>query len=148
MRLAPKAIFLLHLAATLAMTGIIWFIQIVHYPLLTLVGAAGFTTYEAAHIRLAIWTVIPFMGTELSTGGLLLWCRPSGVTRGQVWCGLALLGLIWGSTVLLQVPQHHILASGFDAAAHQRLVASNWIRTIAWSARSWLVLRMLWGVVR
>ena len=49
-----NTLLLIHVAATLAMSGVIWFIQIVHYPLLTLVGAAGFTTYEAAHIRLAV----------------------------------------------------------------------------------------------
>ncbi len=141
-------IFLVHVAATLAMTGIIWFIQIVHYPLLSLVDPATFPAYEAAHVRLAVWTVMPFMATELGTGGLLLWCRPSGISKAQAWSGLALLGLIWGSTVWLQVPQHHLLRAGFNAAAHQLLVTSNWIRTVAWSVRSLLALRMVWGVMR
>jgi hypothetical protein len=42
----------------------------------------------------------------------------------------------------LQVPAHGVLAEGFDADAHRRLVASNWIRTIAWTARSLLLLAL------
>ncbi len=38
-----------HLAATAAMTGLIWFVQVVHYPLFDLVGRAQFVGYEAAH---------------------------------------------------------------------------------------------------
>ena len=37
-----------------------------------------------------------------------------------------------GSTALLQVPCHTILAQGFDAGAHARLVRTNWIRTCCW----------------
>ena len=54
--------------------------------------------------------------------------------------GLALVGLIWASTFLVQVPLHEVLARGFDAEAHSRLVASNWLRTFLWSARAVLVL--------
>ena len=41
----------LHLAATAAMTGLIWFVQVVHYPLFAAVGADQFVAYEVAHQR-------------------------------------------------------------------------------------------------
>jgi hypothetical protein len=52
-----------------------------------------------------------------------------------VWIGLGLILLIWFSTLLLQIPAHQRLLEGFDAITYKRLVSSNWIRTVAWSAR-------------
>jgi hypothetical protein len=43
----------------------------------------------------------------------------------------------------LQAPRHVALRRGFDPSVHARLVATNWIRTAAWSARSVLALAML-----
>jgi hypothetical protein len=40
-----------HLAATAAMVGLIWFVQVVHYPLFASVGADEFVAYENAHTR-------------------------------------------------------------------------------------------------
>ncbi|MEM1030883.1 MAG: hypothetical protein AAGN82_11060 [Myxococcota bacterium] len=57
--------------------------------------------------------------------------------------GLALVVIIWGSTALIQVPAHSALSGGFDEGAHARLVATNWIRTVAWFIRSGLVVAML-----
>jgi hypothetical protein len=51
-----------------------------------------------------------------------------------------LILVAWGSTFLLQVPYHARLELEFDEAAHGKLVGTNWIRTIAWTARSvWLL---------
>jgi hypothetical protein len=43
----------------------------------------------------------------------------------------------------VQVPLHERLSAGWDAAAHQRLVASNWVRTVLWTVRAVLVAAML-----
>ncbi len=139
---AVNILFFIHVLVTITMTGIIWFIQLVHYPLLNLVGAAQFTTYEVAHTRLITWTVFPWMLIELGTGFLLLWRRPRQVTVVQAWIGFGLLLVIWASTVFLQVPQHHILALGFNAAAQTKLVATNWLRTVVWSVRTLLWLKV------
>ena len=40
--MAAEFIVLLQLASTLAMVGLIWFVQVVHYPLFEKVGAGGF----------------------------------------------------------------------------------------------------------
>jgi hypothetical protein len=54
----------------------------------------------------------------------------------QRWPATALLVVVWASTFFLLVPAHDLLARGFDANVHARLVSSNWIRTFAWSARA------------
>ena len=43
MKLELETLILLgHLAATLFMVGVIWFVQVVHYPLFAKVGATAF----------------------------------------------------------------------------------------------------------
>lgn len=133
-------IFIIHVVITLLITGMMWFIQLIHYPLLKLVGGDSFQTYESAHTRLAIFIVVSLMVFEAITGVLLLIWHPQAVSIPQIWLGLGLLAVIWLSTMFLQVPQHHILAKGFDAKAHHFLVQSNWIRTLAYSLRTALLL--------
>ena len=143
-----KLLLLVHVAATLIMFGVILVVQIVHYPLFGQVGAESYVTYQAQHMRLISIVVFPPMVVELVTALLLVWWQPLGLPGWQVWLGLALVGVIWGSTALLQVPLHSALTDGFDASAHRKLVASNWVRTIAWGARSVLVLAMLAPLLR
>ncbi len=138
-----EAVLLAHAAGTLGMTGLVWFVQAVHYPLFAAVGQTAFQAYEAAHVRRTGWVVGPLMALELGTGILLPLLAQPGAERVAAATGLALLGLIWGSTALLQIPQHRRLEHRFDPAAHRALVSSNWIRTWAWSARSLLVLALL-----
>jgi hypothetical protein len=83
------------------------------------------------------------MLVEAATALALVALPPPNVPRLLPLLGVALLVVIWLSTSLLQVPRHRELVSGFDASAHRRLVASNWIRTTAWSLRGALVLWML-----
>jgi len=137
-----KLILLSNVAVTLYMVGLIWCIQIVHYPLFAQVGKEGFAAYEAAHSELITLVVALPMLVELVTAGLLLFFRSPAISNGEAIVGLALVVVIWLSTMFLQVPQHNILSSGFDATAHQFLVNSNWLRTIAWSLRGTLVLWM------
>lgn len=122
------------------MTGVIWFVQIVHYPLFNSVGKTDFATYEGRHTWLTGLVVAPPMLIELGTGILLLWRRPNAITLTEAVIGLLLLGIIWLSTYLLQIPRHTILGGGFDVTTHRELVLTNWLRTAAWSLRAGLVL--------
>ena len=136
-------LLLANAAATLVMVGVIWFVQIVHYPLFGSVGADFFTAYSEAHSRLTTYVVGPPMLLEAATTVLLIVLRPETVPAYLPWAGAVLLVVIWFSTALLQVPGHQKLGLGFDPRVHRFLVASNWVRTAAWSARGVLVLWML-----
>lgn len=136
-------LLLLHAAATLTMFGVILMVQLVHYPLFRYVGTGQYTTYQAEHMRRISWIVGPAMTLELATAVWLVAVPPAGVSTGVVWGGLALVVLIWATTGLIHVPLHARLATGFDAAAHRRLVRLNWVRTVAWTLRAALVLWML-----
>jgi hypothetical protein len=137
-----KFILLTNVAATLYMVGLIWCIQIVHYPLFAQVGRESFAAYETAHSSLITPVVGLPMLIELATAGLLLFFRSPVIRLSEAIIGVVLVAVIWLSTMFLQVPQHGILSSGFDATAHQFLVSSNWIRTVAWSLRGALALWM------
>ena len=128
-------ILLANMASTLALVGVIWIVQIVHYPLFGRVGADGFARYATEHAGRITYVVAPLMLVELATALLLLGYRPETVGPRAVWAGLALVGVVWASTFLLQVPLHGTLGRGFDQVAYERLVLTNWVRTVAWTLR-------------
>jgi hypothetical protein len=125
------------------MVGLIWFVQVVHYPLMAQVGRDGFRRYEMEHQRLTTWVVAPLMLIELATAVALLWWRPAGLEIGTVLVGLALLVGIWWITYTVQVPHHASLVLSYDAGVHVQLVSGNWWRTVAWTARGVVVLWMV-----
>jgi hypothetical protein len=59
-----KYVLLAHLAATLFMAGVIWFVQVVHYPLFSRIGSEKFSLYSKAHSRLTTCVVGPPMLVE------------------------------------------------------------------------------------
>lgn len=129
-------------AATLVMVGVIWMCQITHYPLLADVGSA-LPQYQARNVRLTTRIVgLPMLVEAATVITLLIW-RPTAIPLWTALLGAALLVLIWAATVLFSVPMHGRLGQGYDAVIHRRLVATNWIRTLGWSARGVLVLWML-----
>ncbi len=140
-----EPLLLVHLATTFAMVGIIWFVQIVHYPLFTHVGIKGFPAYSRVHSRLTSLVVGPPMLAEAATAVALVLWTPPGVPSSLAVAGLALLAVVWFSTALLQSPRHRELGGGFDPASHRSLISSNWLRTVCWSARGVIVLWMAAG---
>ena len=135
-------ILLLNTASTWAMVGLIWFVQVVHYPLFAGVGADGYTAYQQRHMQSTTWVVAPLMFAELITSVLLIVpaLRPAGIPAWILWAGLVTVAVNWISTAALQVPAHDALTRGFDGPAHAQLVATNWIRTAAWTAHGVLCL--------
>jgi hypothetical protein len=136
-------VLLVNAAATWAMAGFIWFVQLVHYPLFSAVGAGEFTAYEARHTRATAWAVALFMPAEALTAAWLVLETPGGVSPVGVTLGLILVAALWIVTAIWQAPMHGRLSQGYDARLHRRLVSSNWIRTILWTVRGFLVLVIL-----
>lgn len=141
---AHSAVMVANVALGWFLAGLIWTIQVVHYPLFARVGRDGFVAYEQAHARLITLVVGPAMLAELLAAVGLVALRPKGVPAWACWASLALLAVIWLSTAFVQVPCHNALSRGFDAEVHARLVSTNWIRTAAWSARALLVAWCGW----
>lgn len=132
-------LLLAHAAATLAMTGLIWFVQLVHYPLFALADRRRFAEFATQHQRRTARVVAPLMLLEALTATLLLLERPGALA----WIGWILLAIVWLSTLFLQIPLHRRLAQRFAQADAARLVATNWLRTAAWTARGLVALALL-----
>jgi hypothetical protein len=131
-----------HALATIMMAGLIWFVQLVHYPLLPLVRAEGFARYEREHTRRATWIVAPLMGLQALTAVALVSLANAATAQAFAVGGLLLAAVIWASTAWLQAPCHRELADGYDALTAGRLVATNWVKTVAWTARAGLAILM------
>jgi len=129
-------ILILNTFTTWFMTGVIWFVQIVHYPLFSLVGVYKFQDYANAHCSSTGMVVAAPMVIEALTSLILplLWKRPG---LGLLWLNFALLIGIWICTAAFSIPSHERLCSnGYCEKTQQWLVLTNWARTILWTARS------------
>ena len=144
----PQSALLACLASTLFMTGVIWFVQVVHYPLFDRVQPESFRRYHADHTRMTGLVVILPMGVELLTSVSLAIRRPEAVEPWLAWVGLAAVLATWGATFFLSVPAHGRLSSGFDGDAHRMLVSTNVLRVVAWSVHSIVLVAMTARLIR
>lgn len=121
------------------MTGVIWVVQLVHYPLFARVGADAFAAYEVEHrARISLVVMVPML-VELATAAWIAARPPPSVPAWSAWAGLVLVAIVWASTFLLQVPLHDRLSVAHDPEAIRALVRGNALRTAAWTARGLLV---------
>ena len=132
-------VLIAHGISTVAMTGVIWFVQVVHYPLFQKIPAEQFVVYEKAHTLRTGLVVMPLMTIELITAILLVMYLDSTVWYLSYELGLGLLLLIWLVTLLVFAPMHGKLCDGYDNGTIRRLLKLNWVRTIVWSLRSVMV---------
>ena len=131
-------LLLTHLYLTLFMTGLCWFVQIVHYPLFHYIGKTEFTRYERKNM-ITGWITIPMMFLEMITAIVLL-----------IWdfnliyiINLSLILMTGISTIIYQVPLHLQLGKKASKYSINKLIKTNWIRTFSWTCRSILLGIML-----
>jgi hypothetical protein len=135
--LTPSLI-LFHLFSLFFLTGLIWVVQLVHYPTFLFVAETRFTQFHRFHSQRITWVVAPMMLLEIGTGAALWW-----ILGGPFWLiNVVSIALTWLSTGLVSVPIHNRLSPGRDERFIHRLIKTNWLRTATWSARSvvWLFL--------
>ena len=124
-------IFTVHFAATWFMVGLIWIIQLVHYPSFHWVDESRFSRFAQFHSSSISKIVMPVMIVELLTGLILI----VNYEEIMMQFNLVALILIWLVTMFLSVPCHKKLAEGYNPETVDSLVSSNWLRTILWSIR-------------
>ncbi len=142
------ALLLLHVASTWYLVGLCWLVQRVQYPLMSEVGAEAFTAYERGHVARITPVVAPPMLLETGSAVALAATSPALLGSPLFLAGGILLVVIWASTFAVQVPIHGRLSERFDGPAHARLVRTNWIRTVSWSIRGWLVLGIVFEAMQ
>lgn len=122
------------------MTGLIWLIQLVHYPAFKYVAASEFHIFHSFHSQVITFIVGPIMVIELGTGLYLLLNQKLSLFSSLNFIGLM---IIWLATAFFSVPTHNKLASVVTPESIAFLVHSNWIRTTLWTLRSGLLIYSL-----
>ena len=125
-------LLLVHLAATAALAGLVWVVQLVVYPSFLLVGGTpAWPAVHAAHTRAMGLAVGPPWAVQgLTVAALLV---RDGLSALLVVTGLLALVTV-AVTVAVSVPLHTRLGQAWDEAVARRLVRTNWLRTAAWTA--------------
>ena len=122
--------FIIHLLATAMMVGVIWIVQIVHYPAFEFVEEKKFRDFALFHQQKITYIVGPIMLIEFMTGLYLLPQLNLIFSASMV-----LLVGIWLVTFFFSVKEHNTLLSGRDEQSIKRLIKSNWLRTLLWNTR-------------
>ena len=130
-----KLLLQLNFGLAAFLTGLIWTIQLVHYPSFGLVGKAEFVRFHQAHTTRMGYLVLAPMVLELGLAIWLAWAARQTPLAGPAWGALALVALIWAVTFFISVPFHDRLAAGYDYIAIDGLTRTNWLRTLAWTGR-------------
>ena len=128
---------ILHLIATSVMVGVIWVIQLVHYPSFHFVELKQYTTFQRFHMARISNVVIPAMLTELFT--LILIVISMDQIDNLVLASAILLIFIWLMTAVFFSGVHQKLTLGYDQTVVDKLVKLNWGRTLLWTLRLLLI---------
>lgn len=121
---------------SLFLCGLIWTVQLVHYPSFRYISKDKFVHFEHFHQKSISSLVVPFMILEICLSFYNLITRIEGFIYFSSF--LALL-LIWFSTFFLSVPIHSKLQEGHNSENIEKLIKTNWPRTILWTLRSLLL---------
>ena len=129
--------WLAHLATSWALFGLIWTVQLVHYP--TFRYVPDFSEFHQHHTSSIALIVTPLMVAELA---IVCWTT---YRTGFSWPWLILLVVvlfIWAVTFLQAIPLHNLLASDRQESTIESLIRVNWPRTVLWTLKagwiSWL----------
>ncbi len=128
--------------STIALFGLIWVIQLVHYPAFAFVSASNGGAFSAFHSNSISLIVAPLMLAELASAFWLI--SESGVSNPLSWLNLVTILALWFITFFVFVPLHAQLSVTFSPELIQSLVQKNWWRTILWTMRVPLLFWMLW----
>lgn len=125
-------LFILQILSCSFMTGLIWIVQVLHYPSFALIKDNRFAEFHEFHTRRITFIVLPAMTLELTTAIAILYFWPQSL---WLWVNASTLLMIWMSTFFLSVPIHNKLSKGPSLESVRRLVITNWFRTGLWSLR-------------
>lgn len=129
---------LLLLFSTISMTGIIWHVQLVTYPLFKELHGNGLVEFHASYTGKMTFLVLPLMGCELLASLYFTYLKSD-------WVNIMLLlsvVLLWMITLFISVPLHSKIGKGEEKAINT-LIKSNWLRTTIWTLRSFSLLKII-----
>ena len=121
----------IHFLSTSLMVGIIWVIQLLHYPAFNFIKESDYVEFQHFHMQRISFIVVPVMILELFSAFMLVYYFRSNLL---ILCLIILL-FIWLITFVFFTKLHQSLLDGYDKKIVDKLVKINWSRTVLWSLR-------------
>lgn len=118
-----------HAFAVFALFGLIWTIQLVHYPMFKFVEAPHWPHFHRIHSRNITFIVFPLMLVELLTS-LKLYLENDAFSN---LLALVCAATVWLVTIIIFIPLHNKVATRPLPSALAHLCHFNWIRTVVWT---------------
>ena len=118
------------------MCGLIWVIQLVHYPTFNFVDEPKFSAFERFHTTRITLIVVPIMIIELLSAVVLVMYAQNLIFITN----LIFVLVIWLVTFTFSVPFHTALCKAKNDQLIQKLILTNWLRTILWTIKSILLI--------
>ena len=134
----------IHAGATWFLVGLIWTIQVVHYPSFDAIDPATYNEFQQRHMTKMGSLVGPPWLVEGVLVLVIFVTAPTAFTIALAVVGGLLEAVVIGVTLRASIPAHEALTSGFEPDAHRVLLRTNWLRTWAWSGRGLIALVLLW----
>ena len=120
------------------LVGVILMTQILSYPLLLKLTKSNFHVYYNSYTQRISFIVIPLMIFEV----LLSSSLDFTLNNFYLLTSNILLLIVWGSTFFIQVPIHNKLSFNYSRALINKLIFTNWIRTIAWTSKLIILIKL------
>ena len=120
-----------HFLSTSLMVGIIWVIQLLHYPAFNFIKESDYVEFQHFHMQRISFIVVPVMILELFSAFMLVYYLQSNLLT----LCLIILLFIWLITFVFFTKLHQSLLGGYNKTIVDKLVKINWSRTILWSLR-------------
>ena len=132
-------LIIVNLIISAFMLGLIITTQVVSYPMFHFVNKNNFSTYHNNYVNYVSTIVIPIMVLELGFSILLfLICKSV-----SFFIPLFINIMILITTYFIQVPIHNILGQKFNKQAINRLIKTNWLRTLLWTVKVFLLVLII-----
>ena len=128
---------MIHIISTSIMVGVIWVVQLVHYPSFKYVNESDYIIFQKYHMSNISYIVFPVMFTELITALIILFFGEKSLFFVL---SLICLFLIWVITGVLFTKYHSILKEGKDLMIIEKMIKANWIRALLWTMRLIMIL--------
>ena len=120
----------LTLLSDFGLVVLIWIVQLIIYPSFHVVSDRDFTAWHKKYMSLISYLVIPLMFAQVAFHAIALYEAASVLKIAAA----LLIASAWITTFTLSVPCHNVLAAeGKSANIIQRLIRTNWLRTVFWS---------------
>ena len=120
----------IHSLVDFGMCVVLWLVQLVIYPSFLRIEPSELPAWHKAYTFRVSFVILPLMLGQLMLAILGLWGDPSILE----WVAFAFVLACWILTFFVSVPLHRkIEQNDTTKETRQKLITTNWPRTILWS---------------